>query len=135
MAARSDEERLHEMAREMGVPLYRRYNEAQAAFELGVSQSTLKRLRTDGAISYLRISDRKIAYFGYQLLEYLMESVTCPDMKTEHAIPNVPSKSETTGSRNAHTAAHGTELGLIQHPDRRGELASARRILKKRSNS
>ncbi len=82
----------------MDVPLYRRYTEANASGILGVSPATLKRIRTKGAIAYIRVSDRHVSFFGFQLLEYLLENIECP------ATANENTKSETTGSPSAATA-------------------------------
>lgn len=125
MAESGDDDRLVEMAREMEIPLYRRYSESQAAQLLDISPATLKRIRTGGKIPYIRVSERKLAYFGFQLLEYLLENVSSPSTRTE------PSKSATTGSPDEEIAAPGVEPGSTKQLDKQSALASARRILKK----
>lgn len=121
-----------EMAAELRIPLYRRYADADAAGILGVSLPTLKRMRHEGKIAYIRVSERKISFFGFQLLDYLLDSVTqpsCPSTKNENT------KSETTGCPSARTAAHGTGCGSTPILDRHAALALAQRTFRKPSKS
>lgn len=122
------QQQLKEMALDMSVPLYRRYSEKDAAQLLDVSVPTLKRLRANGKIAYLRVSQRKIAFFGYQILEHLLNSVemaTCPNTARES------SNSATTGSQSKPEAMRGAGRGLTQKLDKQDALASAQRILGK----
>ena len=66
---------LREMAQDMGVALYRRYNAAEAADLIGVPAAELERLRTEGRIAYLQISATHIGFFGCQLLTVLRECI------------------------------------------------------------
>ncbi|MEL6980602.1 MAG: helix-turn-helix domain-containing protein [Pseudomonadota bacterium] len=136
-----DKEELRAIAEEMGVVYYARYSENEAADLLGVSVPTLRRLRSDGRLAYIKISDRKIAFFGYQLVHYLLSAVendpcldpapeTPPDPETANA-----SKSATTGSPGKPDPKSGAEPGTTPTLDRRSALASARRTFEKRSKS
>ena len=120
---------LREMAETMGVPLYRRYTEAQAAEIIGVSVPTLKRQRAAGKLSYLRLSERRIAFFGFQILNYLMEAIEnepCPDTKQTKS-----SKSVNTGSPSKNAPTPGAAPGTTKPLDRRAVLASAQRTFSK----
>ena len=47
-----------------GFELYRHYTETQAAEFIGVHPATLKKLRLKGGVSFLRLGQRRVAYFG-----------------------------------------------------------------------
>lgn len=114
-----------------GIGLYERYNEAVAASVLKMSAMSLRRIRTAGRIGHLRLSPRKIDYFGYHLVEYLLQSVearTCPDTRTKET-----SRSETIGSPSVGGVTRGVERGSIPKLDKRAVQASALRILKQPS--
>ena len=122
---------LREMAKEIHVPLYKRFTEAQACDMVGVSIQTLRRLRKTGRIAYVQVSERHIQYFGWQVLDYLWSQVRdrqCRDTPDEN------SKLETTGFQGKPEAPHGAELGTTPRPTRRDEYRSAQRILGKPKN-
>lgn len=129
MVKPEDKELLKEMALEMGVPLYSRYSETESSEIIGVSPATLKRIRQSGSIAYIRVSERKIAFFGFQLLEYLLENMQC------HNTQKGTSKSEITGSPKEETAPHGVERGSTTTLGKQDAVASAQRILKKPNKS
>lgn len=70
---------LREMAGDMGVALYRRYDEKEAAEILGVTAKQLTGLREDGQIGYLSVADGQIGFFGCQMLTYLLDCVIPPN--------------------------------------------------------
>ena len=65
-----------DLAAESGVPLYRRYGEAEAADIVGVSPADMRQLRQSGKIAFLRLTNEKVGYFGFQLLDYLLDAIT-----------------------------------------------------------
>jgi len=116
-----------------GISLYDHYAERDAANVLGLSLVALRRLRASQQISALRLSPRRIAFFGYQLVEYLMsavESVACPDTTK---IDN--SNSENFGSRSKPEVTLGAAHGLTQKPDKQSVYRSALRTLNTQSKS
>jgi len=68
-------ETLREMARDMQVALYRRYDTKEAVKILDVSEAELEALRVRGKIAYLLIGQDHVAFFGCQLLTYLLHCV------------------------------------------------------------
>ena len=84
-----NEEQERTIALEMGIPLFRRYSEKEAASLLGVSPATLQRIRFRGDIAYLHISERTIQYFGKHLVGYIFQNEKSP---TEKPAPTPPHK-------------------------------------------
>jgi len=122
------------IALQAGIALYQRYNEVEAAKFLEMSVPTLKRRRSAGEISYLKTGDRKISYYGFQLVEYLLDSIE--DKQETEKWPSTDktkrdTKSVTTGLASKLEAPHGVGRGSTQSLTRQDALASARRILQK----
>ncbi len=67
---------LKDMADEMGIALYSRFEERGAAEFLELTPLDLKEIREKGAIAYLEVMENRIEYFGYQLLEYLVGTIS-----------------------------------------------------------
>ena len=90
---------------DLDISLYGRFTESNVCDKLGFSLATLRRMRARGEIGYLK-TGRKISFFGYQLCDFLLASVTiqesipCPDTADRQK----PTRLETTGSDSA-TAA------------------------------
>ena len=123
----------HAVADAHGISLYDHYSERDAAKVLGLSLVALRRLRTGQRISMLRLSPRKIAFFGYQLVEFLLssvESIECPD-----TIKNETSNSEITGFPSSPAATPGVAPGSTRKPDRLSVYHSALRTLQKPDKS
>lgn len=118
-----------QIARDEGFLLHKKYAEKYASRFLGVSVGTLRRLRHAGRIAYVQISERRNAYFGFQIADFLIDQIQCPI-----AHPKEYSNSGTTGSLDSPAAPLGVEPGLITPLDKQGALACARRILQKPSN-
>jgi excisionase family DNA binding protein len=80
MAGDADERRRLrvEMAAELGVPLYRRYAEPEAAALLDLTPDELQAIRQQGGIGYLQLTASKAGYFGFQLLDYLIAAIVSP---------------------------------------------------------
>jgi hypothetical protein len=114
------------------ITLYGHYSEREAANILGLSLVMLRRLRKGRQISALRLSPRRVAFFGFQLVEYLlsaMEVATCPATKA-----NETSNSANTGSQNKPAVTHSAEHGSTKPLDRQSAYRSALRILTKPNN-
>ena len=112
-----------------GIALFGRYEETEAANILGYSLVAFRRFRTAGRIGCVKPSPRKIFYFGYQLVEFLLTSVeetTCPVTPVTRRSSSVPS-----GSPSVRTLPPGVAHGSTHRPDRHAALASAQRILMK----
>jgi excisionase family DNA binding protein len=124
--------RMADIAQEMGTPLYRRFSEKDTAEKLGVSLPTLRRMRAEGKIAFLRIGDRKVEYFGFQIVEYLLGSIKEAEWEESS---HESSKSEITGSQKGAGAKSGTERGSTTRPAKRDALASALRTLRPRKKS
>ncbi|MEZ5986595.1 helix-turn-helix domain-containing protein [Hyphomonas sp. GM-8P] len=121
------------MSNEIGLPIYKRYSEEEAAQHLGMSKQTLKRLRDAGRIGFVRVSKRKLSFFGFQLAEYLLnaiEETTCRDTQ-----PTTDTRSASIGSGSAPGVRHGIECGSTPKLAGPDALASAQRILKKQRQS
>lgn len=80
MAGDAEERRRQrvEMAAELGVPLYRRYAEPEAAALLDLTPDELQAIRHKGGIGYLQLTASKAGYFGFQLLDYLLAAIIAP---------------------------------------------------------
>tara|TARA_R110002051_G_scaffold132115_1_gene205788 strand:+ start:358 stop:753 length:396 start_codon:yes stop_codon:yes gene_type:complete len=130
---RDVDEAVRTMSNEIGMPVYKRYSEEEAAKELGMSKQTLKRLREQGRIGFVRVSKRKLSFFGFQLAEFLLnaiEDTTCQDTPRMTDI-----RLATSGSANDQEARPGIECGTTPKLTGPDALASARRILKKQRPS
>jgi len=121
---------LEEIAKEMDIKLYRRFTESEASDILGLSIQTLRRIRSAGKISYLRVSERHVRFFGFQLCEYLLSNIeekTCPDTK----LTSGHIRSENTGSLNSPVAQHGAGHGSTEPLDKLSALRCAQQTFKK----
>ena len=119
------------IAQAKGFQVYDTYSEPEAAQILGVSLSTLSRLRHNGSIGFIQKSVRRVGYFGFHLIDYLLAQQSCPNTQ-----PIKDSKLATTGSANVKMAqVLGSELGTIHNPHKLNAAASARRTLKSVRNA
>ena len=66
-------EMLREMALDMQVALYRRYDTKEAVGILNIPERELEDLRKQGEIGYLLVGENHVAFFGRHLLTYLMQ--------------------------------------------------------------
>lgn len=63
------------IADEMGISLYQRFSESDSAAFLSISSNSLTQLRSQGKISFIQLDNNTIEFFGYQLLEYILNAV------------------------------------------------------------
>ena len=109
---------------------YRRYSETEVASCLEMSLATLRRIRRAGRISFIQISERKIAFFGFQVLTYLLEQAEGSGCQT---IRNATFNSASSISPREAIARPGAGPSSTLTLGKRDALASARRILNKPS--
>ena len=84
------------IAEAQGLNLYGKYSEREAAEVLSLSIVSLRRLRNSGEIEFVRVSPRKICFFGFQLIQCLLnavESAPCPEIQLRQSF----SKSGSSG--------------------------------------
>ncbi len=116
----------HAIAKANGFEVYTTYKEPQAAKLLSLSLSTLSRIRSRGEIGFIQKSERRIDYFGFHLVQYLLAQQRCPDTPPQKDLSNletISSASERTGQ------AHGSAHGLIPRHDKRSASALARQTM------
>lgn len=68
----------------MGISLYQRFNKQEASLFLRCTATHLVGLVKNKKINYILVTKNNPEFFGYQLLEYLL------DQTTNHAISNNP---------------------------------------------
>ena len=116
----------HAIAQANGFDVHEKFDEPKAAKLLGISQSTIRRLRQSGSLQFIQLGTRRIAYFGFHLTAYLLKQQIC-----HKPTPKTDIKLETTGSQKRVIQTLGIERGLIVRSSRQDALVSARRILRK----
>ncbi len=121
----------HSIAEANGFKVYATYKEAEAAKFLGLSLSTLSRIRSRDEVGFIQKSKRRVEYFGFHLVDYLLAQQRCPNTQLQTDV----SKLVTIGSANEKLdQAHGFELGLTPSPDRPSASALAQRTMKNASS-
>ncbi len=58
-----------------GFALFKQYSEKEAADFLGIHSQTLKQLRLDGKIDFIRIGKRSISYLGAHIGDHIIGSI------------------------------------------------------------
>ena len=92
-----------DMAKALNISLYNRYDEDEAAKILKVTQTVLSNIINNGVISFVQVSADQVEFFGFQILEYLLDSIvdrTVATMSTENnkdRILRFPEVREMTG--------------------------------------
>ncbi len=76
-----------EIADSMGIALYQRFNLNEASLFLRCPVEDVEKLQSQGKLNFIQLSNTEIQFFGYQLLEYLLENVT------SHRVPTVSTSS------------------------------------------
>ncbi len=67
----------------MGITLYQRFSLNEASLFLRCQVSEVEGLVADGKLGFINVTDTENQFFGYQLLEHLLENVT------ENRVPSV----------------------------------------------
>ena len=124
----NQDQQLRELAAEMGMVLYRRYTEAEAAEFIGIHPQTLKQKRLAGEIAFVKIGSRTIQYFGYQITEFLLGSIEWHNPRT------LSTDSAKSGSRVETAATRSTDIGGTASEAAQDALRLARQSLKKPSS-
>jgi len=68
--------KLNEIADNMGIAMYQRFSMQEAALFLRCSLSAVEGIVGEQKIQYLELPDSKVEFFGFQLLEYLLGCVS-----------------------------------------------------------
>src|SRR6516165_10835818 len=113
-----------QIAEHHGFALYDHYSERNAAAFLRLHPVTLKKVRLAGSIGYISKGRRAIAYFGFQIADYLIDQV-----RPCRATPGTNSRSANGGSPSGAEAPHGTLPATTPRPSARDVSALARTIL------
>jgi len=67
---------LKEIADSMGISLYQRFSVNASSLFLHCSESDVKELINQEELEYIRVPNGSVEFFGYQLLQYLLKSVS-----------------------------------------------------------
>ena len=113
-----------QIAQDHGFALYKHYSEPDAAAFLRLHPVTLKKIRLAGSIGYISKGRRAIAYFGFQIADYLIDQ-----LRPCRATRNTVSRSANGGSPSGAEAPPGTPPATIPRPSARDVSALARTIL------
>lgn len=113
------------IALEMGVVLFREYNEETAANFLNMHSRTLAELRRNREISHIRKSARNISYLGLHIVDFVIRSITGWD-----GIADEITGLEHFGSANEQTQSPGVAPGTVNEPGKPGAYRLAQQILK-----
>ena len=116
------------IAKAQGFEVYNTYTEPEAARILGIGLSTLSRIRHRGLIGFISKSTRRVGYFGFHLIDYLLAQQKCPDTPQTNS-----TKLETIGSPNKPAVLRGAAHGTANAPSKRDVLLCAQSILTKPS--
>lgn len=122
----ANENLLKAIAMDQCFQLYRHYSEAQAAKIIGIHPATLKKLRLKGKLPFVRLGQRRVAYFGYQIATYLITQI-----QPCHATQNEDSNLETSGLASEAGHRPTTALGSTNKIDGPTALHSALRTMTK----
>lgn len=66
---------LKDIADNMGIALYQRFDLNEASLFLRCPMPDLERLADQGRIEHIRVSKTQVEFFGYQLLQHLLASI------------------------------------------------------------
>ena len=67
---------LREIADSMGIALYQRFTLNEASLFLRCPEPDVQKLLRQGKIDHIKVTDKQVEFFGYQLLGYLLGNVT-----------------------------------------------------------
>lgn len=70
------DDKMQAIADSMGISLYARFDLTQASLFLRCSKDDVKQLVKDQKLDCIQVTSRAMDFFGYQLLEHLLASVT-----------------------------------------------------------
>jgi len=110
---------MKDIADSMGIALYARFSASDAALFLHITEAELDRLRRDAKLHHIAVTDTKVEYFGYQLLEYLLGQVS-----GQGAPPPLSSMPERILRSHEVQEITGMSRTTIWRMERRGEFPS-----------
>lgn len=87
MGPKHSSELLAEIAAELKISLYQRHTEDEVCHILGVSVGELRQIRQEGRIGCVMITKSKREHFGFQIIDFLLDSMLDGDMKAEAGLP------------------------------------------------
>ena len=64
------------IANSMGISLYQRFNVEEASLFLRIPTNEVQSIVENRGLNFIQITDSKIEFFGYQLLEYMLHNTT-----------------------------------------------------------
>ena len=67
---------IKEIADSMGIGLYQRFFLNEASVFLHCSEADIKQFLQQDKLEYIKVTETKIEFFGYQLLGYLLKTVS-----------------------------------------------------------
>lgn len=67
---------LKEIADSMGISLYQRFSLNAASLFLHCSETDVKQFLVQDKLEYIQVTENKVEFFGYQLLQHLLKSVS-----------------------------------------------------------
>ncbi len=76
-----------EAANNMGISMYQRFSLSEAALFLRCSTDDLKKLTRTNKISFVQVTRDQVDFFGFQLLEYLLENIVTTTNQPETPSP------------------------------------------------
>ncbi|CAC9620906.1 hypothetical protein [uncultured Gammaproteobacteria bacterium] len=76
MTAKNFDEDFIAIANSMGISLYQRFSINEASLFLRISANEVKGISQNRGLNFIQITDKKIEFFGYQLLEYMLHNTT-----------------------------------------------------------
>lgn len=93
-------ESFKEIADSMGIALYQRFSVTEASLFLRCPDEEVIRLKDNGSLGSIQLTETEVQFFGYQLLEYLLEHVTerrVPQPKTNDLPERIMRPKEVVG--------------------------------------
>ena len=87
------------IADSMGIALYQRFTAEEAALFLRCPVQDVKSMVKRQLINFINVTDKNFEFFGYQLIEYLMSSVTDISMATTRSNDDDNSLERTLSSK------------------------------------
>lgn len=67
---------LKQIADSMGISLYQRFTLNEASLFLRCPVSDIQALLSQSKLDYIQVTENRVDFFGYQLLQYLLSSVS-----------------------------------------------------------
>lgn len=75
---------LKEIANSMGIALYQRFTLNEASLFLRCPESDIRQLLRQNKIDHINVTNSQTEFFGYQLLQYLLSTVSGDILQVPH---------------------------------------------------